>query len=477
MNRRFWLQQISLWAGPALFFFLLYGGVNWIPSLESRALLGITLWMSVWWIFESVPMAATSLLPLILMPLSGVLSLGQVSASYGNPFIYLFLSGFLLALAIEKSRLHWRISLNLILLMGEHPRSMLWGFMLATGFISMWISNTATAIMMLPMALAVTQKVDQWEGFSPEFKSNFGRSLMLSIAYASSIGGMATLIGSPPNLIYASMVERTFGETVSFMQWMQAGFPIAILLLIAAGLYLGKGLHRSSGRMDRAQLLAQKEELGPMSATEKKVLFVFCATAAAWMLRSWLITPFFPAVDDTIIGLVGALVLFVWPSRENTRLLDWKDAEGLPWGILLLFGGGIALATGFEETGTAELLSAHLATAEPNQSIWPYAAIVGSINFLTEITSNLATTAVALPVLAPFAETLGVHPYLLMMGATLAASCGFMLPVGTPPNAIVFASGKIRIQDMVRIGIIMNLTSIVVITGYTYYVLPWIWGL
>ncbi|MBI1316717.1 DASS family sodium-coupled anion symporter [bacterium] len=477
MNRKHLLQNAALAAGPALFFFLYFGSVHSIPLAESRAVLAITLWMSVWWIFEAIPLAATSLLPLILMPLTGVLPLGQVSASYGNPFIYLFLSGFLLALAIEKSRLHWRIALNLILWMGKTPKRMLWGFMLATGLISMWISNTATAIMMLPMAMAVAKKVEDWEGFGADFKAQFARSLLLGIAYASSIGGMATLIGSPPNLIYAGMVEKTFGETVTFARWMQAGLPVALLLLAAAGAYLGRGLNRTSGRLDRAQLLAQKQALGPMTGAEKKVLVVFLATALAWMLRSWLITPYFPKVDDTIIGLLGALALFAWPTREDPKLLDWKDAEGLPWGILLLFGGGIALASGFEQTGTAQWLAAGLASGAQDHSILPFALIVGSINFLTEITSNLATTAVALPVLAPFAESLGVHPYLLMVGATLAASCAFMLPVGTPPNAIVFASGKIRIGDMVRIGIAMNFISIAVITAYTYFVLPWLWGL
>ncbi len=471
-------QAFSLWAGPLTFLGLYFGGAPWIEETSSRAILAITGWMAIWWIFEAVPLAATSLLPLILMPLTGVLSLAEVGASYGHKYIFLFLGGFLLALAIEKCKLHWRIALHLILAMGAQPRSMLWGFMLATALLSMWISNTATAIMMLPMALAVIRKVDDWGDLSPDFKRVFSRSLLLGIAYGASIGGMATLIGSPPNLIFAGMVEKSFGESISFLQWLQAGLPVSILLLLLAGGYLGKGLNAPNARLDKSILQQQQQALGPLKANEKKVLLVFGLTAFAWMLRTLLITPYFPQVDDTIIALIAATVLFAWPnSPEEDKLLDWKDAEGLPWGVLLLFGGGIALAAGFDKTGTAGMLAGHLTHLGDGHAAIPFLLTVGSINFLTEITSNLATTAVVLPVLAPFADALGIHPYLLMTGATLAASCAFMLPVGTPPNAIVFASGKINIGEMVRIGIVMNLLSILIIALYTYAVLPLIWGL
>ncbi len=477
MNPSYLRKLASLWLGPLAFLWMFYAGTSLVADTGARAVIAIALWMSIWWIFESVPLAATSLLPLILMPLTGILSISEVGASYGNKFIFLFLGGFLLALAIEKSKLHWRIALNLILVMGEHPRSVLWGFMLATAFLSMWISNTATAVMMLPMALAVIHKVDRWDAFSADFKAGFARSLLLGVAYAASIGGMATLIGSPPNLIFAGMVEKTFGESVSFLRWMQAGLPIALALLALAGLYLSRGMGRSSGRLDKEVLLQQKRELGSFSGAEIKVLIVFMLTAFAWMFRSAMIEPYFPWVDDTIIALIGPMILFAWPAKQGEALLDWKDAEGLPWGVLLLFGGGIALAAGFESTGAAGMLAAQLSHVEGTYPALPFVLTIGGINFLTEITSNLATTAVVLPVLAPFAESLGIHPYLLMVGATISASCAFMLPVGTPPNAIVFATGKIQIREMVRIGIVMNLMSIALISAYTYFVLPWLWGI
>lgn len=478
MSQRQLMQWLSLGGGPLAFVLLYFGGDQWITETPSRAILAITAWMAIWWIFESVPLAATSLLPLILMPLTGVLPLAEVGASYGHKYIFLFLGGFLLALAIEKCKLHWRIALHLILAMGAQPRSMLWGFMLATALLSMWISNTATTIMMLPMALAVIRKVDDWGALPAEFKRVFGRSLLLGIAYGASIGGMATLIGSPPNLIFAGMVEKTFGESISFLQWLEAGLPVAVLLLLLAGSYLGRGLNAAEAHLDKRILLEQQKALGPLQPSEKKVLLVFVATALAWMLRTVLITPFFPLVDDTIIALLAAMVLFAWPvAQEESKLLDWKDAEGLPWGVLLLFGGGIALAAGFDKTGTAGMLAGNLSSLGDTHAAIPFFITVGSINFLTEITSNLATTAVVLPVLAPFADALNIHPYLLMTGATLAASCAFMLPVGTPPNAIVFASGKINIKEMVRIGIVMNLLSILIIALYTYAVLPLIWGI
>jgi sodium-dependent dicarboxylate transporter 2/3/5 len=341
----------------------------------------------------------------------------------------------------------------------------------------MWISNTATTIMMLPMVLAVCSKIEEWEDHSTTFNDHFSKAILLGVAFSASIGGMATLIGSPPNLILAGTIEKTFGESLSFMQWFQAGFPVSVVLLIIAGLYLGRGLNVSNGQVDKSILREQMMDLGPISSDEKRVLIVFLLTALAWMLRSYLITPFLPQLDDTIIALIAALTLFVLPSKENGRLIDWKDAEKLPWGILLLFGGGIALASGFDKTGTASLLAEQLGYLNGMGPEIPYVMTVGGINFLTEITSNLATTAVVLPVLAPFAEALGVHPYQLMVGATLAASCAFMLPVGTPPNAIVFSSGKISIQQMVRVGLAMNLISILVITLYTYLLLPLIWSL
>ena len=355
------------------------------------------------------------------------------------------------------------------------------GFMVATAFLSMWISNTATAVMMLPIGLAIVAQYRDHPDTPENEHTEFGKMLMLAIAYSASIGGIATLIGTPPNLVFASMVKELYGIEIAFLDWMLLALPLSIVLLILCWWYLT----RIAVRLDSddfpggvAEIKRQRKALGRMQSQEKRVLSVFVLTALAWICRSFLLSPYLPALDDTIIALCAGVVLFVLPGRQkSTSILSWEDSKKIPWGILLLFGGGLAIATGFKDTGLAKWLAELLIALDFLPLLLMTFMLVAAINFLTEITSNLATTAMILPVLAPLAAAMGVSPYVFMVGATLAASCAFMLPVATPPNAVVFGSGYVRMSDMIRAGLGLNLLSILIVTLWVYFILPYFWPL
>ena len=343
----------------------------------------------------------------------------------------------------------------------------------------MWISNTATAVMILPVGLAIVSQLKDNPNTIEEENLIFSKALMLSIAYSASIGGMATLIGTPPNLVLAGVVQETYGIEISFAQWFSFGFPISVILLIICWFYLTKVAFNfkqkefPGGKMEIKNQLAK---LGKISFEEKMVLTIFSLTALAWVSRSFIINKFIPVIDDSIIAISASLLLFVLPSKNrNKPLMTWKDAVKLPWGILLLFGGGMALARGFEESGLAVWFGSQLNEFGNMHLFIVLFLIITMVNFLTEITSNLATTAMLLPVLVSLAGGIQVHPYFLLVGATLAASCAFMLPVATPPNAVVFGSGFVKIEEMVKKGIWMNLLSIVIISIFVYFILPLVW--
>jgi sodium-dependent dicarboxylate transporter 2/3/5 len=474
--------RLGLFLGPLLFLFLLFVVEADGLSPSARAMLAVTLWIATWWITEAIPIAATSLLPLVLLPMLGALPIGDTAASYSHPMVLLYMGGFMIAVTIEKWNLHKRIALGIIHWIGTNVPFVLLGFMVATGFISMWISNTATSLMMLPIAMAVVNQL------SPESNDNLlidnylGKAMMLGIAYGASIGGMATLIGTPTNIILAGLVKELYGIEISFFDWFIFAFPLSVVLLLLCWFYLVKigfpltSKFQLTGGKD--EIKRQLELLGPMSIEEKRVSMVFGLVSVAWISRTFLLQQWLPALDDTIIAFVGVLLLFILPaSKPKTNLLDWKTAERIPWGILLLFGGGMALAEGFKVTGLADWLG--------NQFVFlDYLAfglflllIVTAVNFLTEVTSNVATASMILPILAAVASSLGVHPFGLMVGATLAASCAFMLPVATPPNAVVFGSGYLRMGDMVKAGFWMNIISILLITGFILLLLPYFWGI
>ena len=470
-------QRIGLVLGPALFLLLMLAPQPAGLSAQGQAVLACTLWIAVWWISEAIPIPATALLPIPLFPLSGALDLADTTASYGHRYVFLYIGGFILAIAITKWNLHRRIALTILSAVGTDLAMLVLGFMLATALMSMWISNTATTVMMLPIGMALVGQYAEGRD-TPGDHGFFGKALMLAIAWSASIGGMATLIGTPPNLVLAGVVSELYGTEITFTQWLSFGFPFAAVLLLLCWLYLTRIAFPCHGNRfpgSDEQIAGLLRDLGPMQREEKALLIVFVTTALLWISRSGL-QAFLPALDDTIIAIACGISLFLIPSRRpGEKLVTWDDAVKLPWGILLLFGGGIAIAGGFEDSGLALWIANRLTLLDGIAVLLLVLIVVAAVNFLTEITSNLATAAMLLPVLAPMAVSMEIHPYLLLVAATLAASCAFMLPVATPPNSIVFGSGYLRIGDMVSKGFWMNLLSIGVLVLAVRYVLPVVW--
>ena len=473
-------KTIGLFLGPIVFLLIinLFNPEGLSPS--ANAILASVAWMIIWWTTEAVPIPVTALLPLVLFPLSGGLELSKTSAAYGHKFIFLFLGGFILAIAIEKWNLHKRIALSIIYLVGTSVKNIILGFMLATAFLSMWISNTATSVMMLPIGLAIiTQLKDNPDTIEDENKT-FGKSLMLAIAYSASIGGIATLIGTPPNLVFVGVVNEIYNVEITFSEWIIFGLPISLILLLICWYYLtriGFKFKQKEFPGGRAEIKRQLDDLGKFSFEEKWVAIVFITTAIAWISRSFILKDIFPGIDDTIIAIMSAIVLFILPSKNKThKLLIWEDAVKLPWGILILFGGGMAIAAGFGGSGLAEWIGTQMALLKNMPLIVLVFLLVLFVNLITEVTSNMALTAMFLPVLAPLALVMDVHPFLLMVGATAASTCAFMLPISTPPNAVVFGSGYLKIPDMAKTGFWLNILSVILIALVTYFLLPLLWG-
>ena len=474
-------KKIGLVFGPAVFVLIIYFGSFEGLSNQGQAVLATTFWIAIWWITEAVPIAATALLPIVLFPLSGGMELSTTTAAFGHKYVFLYLGGFLIAIGIEKWNLHKRIALHIIAFIGSDVRKIILGFMLATAFLSMWISNTATAVMMLPIGIAIIKQLKDNPATEEDENKIFGKALMLAIAYSASIGGIATLIGTPPNLVLAGVIAETYGVEIDFLQWFLFGFPISITLLVFCWMYLTRFAFKFKqtefpGGLDEIKRL--KKGLGPISYEERRVAFVFVLAAFSWISRSFILQPIFPALDDTIIAITFGLLLFVLPTKKKKEaIISWKDTINLPWGIIILFGGGMALAKAFEVSGLAIWLGELMTGFGGLTLILLILFLVIAVNFLTEITSNLATTAMLLPVLAPLALEVGVHPFGLMVGAAVAASCAFMLPVATPPNAVVFGSGYLSIPDMVSKGVVLNFFSIILITMMVYFLLPVLWNI
>ncbi len=474
-------KLIGLISGPAAFtLILLFFRPEGMPP-AANAVLAATVWIGIWWVTEVIPIAATALLPIILFPLTGGLPVQATTASYGHRYVFLYMGGFIIAIAIEKYNLHRRIALSVIKAVGSKLSNIVLGFMIATAFLSMWISNTATAVMMLPIGMAIISTFKDNKLSDPGEAERFGKALLLAIAYSASIGGLGTLIGTPPNLVLAGIYTEMYGKEITFLDWLKIGLPVSLSLLVICWLYLTRKAFKVTNKSfpgGMTEINEQLKTLGKVGAEEKSILIVFVLTALAWITRSYLITPYLPGVDDTVIALTGAMALFLILSKsEGKPLIDWEDAKKLPWGIIILFGGGMAIAEGFQASGLAEYLGNQLNVID-GFPIWAIIfIIVLSMNFLTEITSNLATTAMILPILAPMASSFGLHPLILMVPATLAASCAFMLPVATPPNAVVFGAGVLRIPDMMRAGFWLNILSIILITLVSYFLIDVIWDL
>ena len=391
-----------------------------------------------------------------------------------NFILYMTFPLYISLFILSKNQIFEMIFLVVIVL-----TNIILGFMIATSFLSMWISNTATAVMILPIGMAIITQLKNNPSSIEKENYIFGKALMLAIAYSASIGGMATQIGTPPNLVFAGIIKETYGIEITFYQWLVFGLPISIFLLGICWLYLTKIAFKFKEQTlpgGRQEIETQLNLLGKTSYEEKLILSVFVLTALAWIIRPFVLSIYFPAVDDTIIAIISAIILFILPSKASKeRLLNWEDIVKLPWGILLLFGGGMALAIGFETSGLANWIGLQLTSLGSIHLFLILLILISVVNFLTEITSNLATTAMLLPVLVSLASAVNIHPYYLLVGATLAASCAFMLPVATPPNAVVFGSKLLSIEDMVKKGLWMNLISIISLALIVYFILPLLW--
>jgi sodium-dependent dicarboxylate transporter 2/3/5 len=513
-------RKLGFLLGVPLFLFLLWPVLTPGLSESARRLLATSGLMAFWWITEAIPIPATALLPLCLYPLLNILSMTEVARNYGDENIFLFLGGFFIAMAMQKWNLHRRLALHIIRWIGTGPRRLVLGFMCASAFLSMWISNTATTMMMYPIALAVILQLapEQGKGQGAKGKgqkarsqnakketepknnqqpatsnqrpatSNFRTCMMLAIAYAASIGGIGTLIGTPPNIIFASNSHKLFPEApaVDFLHWLALGLPLILLFLPIAWLLLTRLLFPIaadlfSGRHEVIDIEIKK--LGRMTAGERGVFVVFLLTALAWIFRVDLELGFVnipgwasalglaDKVSDATVAMIAGVALFVVPAhfRHGEFLLDWKTAVKIPWGILLLFGGGIAMSAGFKATGLSAWMGERLALLGDWPPVAMIAAVCLLVTFLTEVTSNTATATIFMPIMAATAQALHLHPFLLMIPATISASCAFMLPVATPPNAIVFASGYVTVPQMARAGIWLNLIGVILITMIVYF--------
>jgi sodium-dependent dicarboxylate transporter 2/3/5 len=477
------IPRFGLYLGPIAFVLIYFLVESPGLSPEAKAMLALAAWMAIWWISEAIPIAATAFLPLIFMPLLGILPISKVSANYMHPTVMLYMGGFLLATGIEKWGLHRRIALNIINLLGTDLRRIVLGFILATGILSMWISNSATSLMMLPIGLAVVGQFRTQLGESnSSIADRFGKNIMLGIAYSASIGGVATLIGTPTNTIMVAVIQDLYGYTIGFNEWFMFGLPLSAVLLMICWYYLVSSANPLPKRFslpdEKSIIGKQLSDLGKTAYEEWNIIVVFGLVCVGWIIKDYVLLDLLPSINDTIIVLVGVVALFILPSSTGEdRILDWKTAERIPWGILILFGGGLALAEGFQSTGLAEWIGQKFTLLEGISFFLLLMIIVASVNFLTEVTSNVATASMLLPILASVALKLDLHPFGLMIGATLAASCAFMLPVATPPNAVVFGSGYLQMKDMVKAGFWLNIISILLVTLMVYFVLPWMWGI
>ncbi len=467
-------------------------------SNAGRATTALAVWMAIWWMTEAVELYATALLPLVALPMTGAASVRAAAAPYAHELIFLFMGGFLIALAMQRWELHRRLALRALRTAGDHPAGIVACFMGVTAFFSMWVSNTATAVMMLPIALSIISLVEQVEPGSiagssmdggagngntgPKARPHFALCLLLGIAYAASIGGIGTIIGTPPNVFLASFIQSSLDQEISFVRWMGVGLPLVAVFLPLAWLMLTRVLYPLRGeRIEGSREVTERayRELGAMSRGERVVLAVFLLAAVSWIARPLLVRvqigDIHPlaGLSDPVIAMVAALVLFVVPVDVKRRVfvMNWETALKLPWGILLLFGGGLSLAAAIRVNGVGEYIGHQLGILSGIPTLLLVMAVIALVIFLTELTSNTATTATFIPILAALAPVFDLHPFMLIVPAAIAASCAFMLPVATPPNAIVFGSGHVTIQQMIRAGFWLNLTGVVLITILVYTVM------
>ena len=476
-------QKLGLILGPVLFILMLLIPTPTGMEPAAQKMAAIALLMATWWMCESIPIPATSLLPMALFPLMGILHTKKATAPYANHLIFLFMGGFIIALSMQRWNLHRRIAMNIVKAVGFSPTRLIFGFMVATAALSAFVSNTATTVMMMPIGLAIITHVieegkkeglDKEIDFSPE-KFAFGLNLMLGIAYAASIGGIATLIGTPPNTVLAGYLQKTYGYEISFVDWLKVGVPLVVIFLPVCWLWLTRfanpmKLKKVPG--GRELIDAELKAMGRMNAGERWTALVFGLTALGWIFRQQLgfLFPDPKMITDAAIAMTGALALFLIPIdlRRNEFVMDWHWATKMPWGVLILFGGGLALADGFKATKLADWIGNQVSLFQNAPVLILILAVTALIIFLTELTSNTATAAMVMPILSAVAIGLGQNPLLLVVPAAVAASCAFMLPVATPPNAIVFGSGYVTIPQMAKSGFGLNIIGILLTVVVTY---------
>lgn len=465
-------MRAALWLGPALILVtILIPPPSDFLSLEAWRAIGLTAWMALWWMTECVPIPVTSLLPLVLAPVLGVASSNGLAGAYGHPLIYLFLGGFLLSIGMERTGLHRRVAKFSLRVVGQEARFQVAGIMGVTAFLSMWMSNTATAIMMLPIATSVIalRRSDGYE------VAQFGPALLLGIAYGASIGGMGTLIGTPPNAFLAAYLMSSHGIQISFFEWMIFATPFCVILLGITWLQLARGVWREEGQAHRGLILANDTPSGPLGRGERSVLIVFVAAVIGWVFQGSISNQTGLILSDTGVAVAAGLSLFLLPmSKESDeRILRWEDTRKVPWGVLLLFGGGLALAEIIQGTGLAKAIGDSFVQLEGLSGFLLVATIILVVVLLTEVTSNTATTATLLPLLTPVAVALGGEAVHFAVPIALAASCAFMMPVATPPNAIVFGAGHVAMSDFISNGIVINATSYILLIIIAAWVVPW----
>jgi len=472
-------RSIGLWLGPILAGLILISPVPDGLSFAAWGTAALMVWMAIWWATEAIPIPATSLLPLIVLPLVGAASPASVGASYGHHIVLLLLGGFIIALGIERWDLHRRLALTIVTWVGAGPRALIAGFMLATALLSMWISNTATSLMMVPIALSAASVVKDPGG-------KFTPALLLGICYAASIGGVATPIGTPTNLIALDWLQQETGSSLGFVQWMAFGIPAVCLLIPAAWFSVCSGL-QASDRPSEAltRIRSEKDRLGRMQTAESRVALIFALIAGLWVTRLWTVegltalgwtrlSAFRGAEIDMMIAMLGAMAMFIVPAgqKEKRALLNWQEASRLPWGVLLLFGGGLALGRSVRETGLSVWIGESLAFLNLLPVIVCIGLVVGLVIFLTELTSNVATMTTLAPIMGGLAVAVGVAPSSLLAPAAVAASCAFMLPVATAPNAVVYATRMVSMGQMIRCGLRVNLIGIIIITLIGVWLAP-----
>lgn len=467
---------VGLFLGPVFFLLILLWPEPFL-SKGGDAVIAVALWMVTWWLTEAVSISVTALLPLLLFPLLDIMPIAEVGNNYGSPIIFLFFGGFVMALALEKVNLHKRIALNIIRITGTTPNKVVLGFMIATASLSMWISNTATTVVMLPIAMSVIKLlIHDIDGFTKKDR-NFAVSVLLGIAFSANAGGIATVIGTPPNSILIGLLENEYQIEISFLKWMVFALPFSIIMIglsyitLVHLIFPSKGLNFSASK---EVIQVELRKLGPTSSKEKMVLGIFAVTVSLWIFRT-LINSIFPSLglSDTMISMFAAISLFAVPFnlKKGDFILDWKDTEKLAWGILILFGGGLALAKGMSVSGIVDQVSQSIAAG--NFSITATASLLILLMlFMTELMSNVALVAVLAPVVAGIAIGLGIPMVYLLIPVTMASSCAFMLPMATPPNAIVFASGFIEVKDMVKAGVLLNIVAVLILIGLFEYIIP-----